>query len=225
MARGRGKRPWPRGLRRRGGRAPLLLPALLGVAAALLCIRAVDSVVRPLVVDIAQLKVKNAVALIIDEAVARTLERDTVSYQDIALIQTDGGGRVMAITTDSVKLNSLRSEIVQEIILRTDALDAAQLGIPLGSLTGLVYASEWGPAIPVRILSVAAADGDFRNEFTSAGINQTLHRIILDITVEIRLIIPGGTAETSVHASVSLAETVIVGEVPQAYLQLQQGEA
>lgn len=118
----------------------------------------------------------------------------------------------------------MRSEIVQEVIRQTDALDAAQLGIPLGSLTGLVYASEWGPAIPVRILSVAAADGAFRNEFTSAGINQTLHRIMLDITVEIRLIIPGGTAETRVQTSVSLAETVIVGEVPQAYLQLQPGE-
>lgn len=197
----------------------MLLSAVLGVGLALLCIHGLDARVRPLITDMAQAKLKNAVTAIVDGAVAGTLETEAAAYNNIVTIQTDEQGRITAMTTSPVKLNTLRGEILQDVLEQVDSLDSTQLGIPIGSLTGLVYASEWGPLLPVRVLSVASADGAFRNDFISAGINQTLHRIMLDVDVEIKLLIPGGTVETAVHTSVCLAETVIVGEVPQAYLQ------
>jgi sporulation protein YunB len=222
MARRPRYRPWPRKLhqRARSGRGiPWLLAAVIGVGLALLCIHAFDAAVRPLATDMAQAKVRNAVTAIVDGAVERTMDVQAVSYSDIVTLQTDGEGRINALVTSPVKLNTLRTAILEDVIQQVDALDTTQLGIPIGSLTGLVYASDWGPLLPVRVLSAAAADGDFRNEFTSAGINQTLHRILLDVDVDVKLLLPGGTVETAVHTTVCLAETVIVGEVPQAYLQ------
>ena len=92
--------------------------------------------------------------------------------------------------------------------------------MPLGSLTGFSTASDWGPTLPVGVLTAAVPKAEFSNRFTAQGINQTLHQIMLDITVEVTLLIPGGRAETSVTAQVCVAETLLVGEVPDTYLGL-----
>ena len=102
------------------------------------------------------------------------------------------------------------------------SLDGQDLGIPLGSLTGLASASNLGPNIPVRVLTAATPSADFRNVFTSAGINQTLHQIMLEVQVEVTLLIPGGTVETVVEAQVCAAETLLVGSVPETYLELTE---
>ena len=74
--------------------------------------------------------------------------------------------------------------------------------------------------LPVRVLTAAVPTADFENVFTSAGINQTLHRIMLNVRVECTLLIPGGTVDTAVEAQVCAAETLLVGQVPDAYLEL-----
>ena len=218
-------RPWPRWPRvrrtvrsARRGRG-LLLPALLGVGLALCCIRAFDAQIRPVVTDMAQARTNNAVTRIIDDVVNGTLSAQAVAYSDIVSLQKDDSGRITAMTTSTAKINALRTQIVDAIVEQVNSLDTGELGVPLGNLTGLVTASGRGPLVPVRILSVSAPEAAFRNVFTSAGINQTLHQVVLEVSVPIKLLIPGGTVETTVTAQVGVAETVIVGQVPDAYLQ------
>ena len=69
---------------------------------------------------------------------------------------------------------------------------------------------------------MASAEGNYRNDFTSAGVNQTLHRILLDVSVTARLLLPGGVVETQVSTPVCVAETVIIGQPPQTYLNWNQ---
>ena len=92
------------------------------------------------------------------------------------------------------------------------------MGIPLGVLTGIDIISALGPKLPIQVISVASAEGTYRNDFSSAGINQTLHRIYLDITVTAKLLLPGSIVETVVFTPICVAETVIIGQVPQTYL-------
>lgn len=219
-------RPWLRGPRPRRGtvvRAPrgwgVLLSVVLGVGLALCCIRAFDAQIRLVVTDMAQAKANNAVTRIIDDTVNGTLSAQAVAYSDIVSLQKDNSGRITAMTTSTAKINALRTQILDAIVEQVNSLDTEELGVPLGNLTGLVTASGRGPLLPVRVLSVAAPEAAFRNVFTSAGINQTLHQVVLDVSVPIKLLIPGGTVETTVTAQVGVAETVIVGQVPDAYLQ------
>ena len=222
-----GRRFGPRGLRfrgraapRRGGRAPLLLSAVLGVGLALLCIRAFDASVRPVLEDMAVAKTRNVVTGIVNRAVEDALSAESVDYEDVVKLQTDGSGRITAMTTDTVRLNALRTGILSAVVEQVDDLDVEQLGIPLGNLTGLSSISDWGPTVPVQVVAVAYSDAQFENAFSAAGINQTLHRVLLDITVTVRILIPGETVETVVDAQVCVAETVVVGEVPGTYLQM-----
>lgn len=205
---------------RRGG--GILLSAVFGIGMALLVIGLLDSALRPTVVALAQSRVENTVTGIINRAVTDTLTAEAISYSELVILEKNEAGQVTVLTTDSARLNVLRTEILEDILCEVRSLDGQDLGIPLGSLTGLASASNLGPNIPVRVLTAATPSADFRNVFTSAGINQTLHQIMLEVQVEVTLLIPGGTVETVVEAQVCAAETLLVGSVPETYLELTE---
>lgn len=111
---------------------------------------------------------------------------------------------------------------MEEITKQILTLDSQDLGIPLGLLSGIDILSAVGPKLPVRITSVASATGLFRNEFIDAGINQTLHRIILDVTINAKLLLLVGVIETQVTIPVCITEAVVIGQVPQTYFNWNQ---
>jgi len=164
-------------------------------------------------------KLNNAVTAIVNQAVEEAMASGAVSYSDIVTLQTDLSGGITAILTDPIKLNTLRTQLLGDLVEQVDSLDSKDLGIPLGNLTSLIPLSGYGPLLPVRVLAAAAPRASFRNAFQSAGINQTLHQVMLDVSVEVTLLLPGGTTSSVVSAQVCVAETVIVGQVPDAYLQ------
>lgn len=213
---------WPRaGRKKRGAAQQLLLSVVLGVGLALFLIHQFDAALRPQLVALAQAKLRNQLVGISNHVVAEALSQQALSDPDIVLLQPAPGG-VSTLSTDTVRLNRLRTAVMEEIVAQVEALDSRSLGIPLGTLTGIDLLSAAGPAIPVRVLSVATVDGGYRNEFISAGINQTLHRVLLDVDVTAQVLMPGGIVETAVSTPVCIAETVVIGQVPQTYLGLNQ---
>ena len=211
---GRGRRwTWDR-LRR-------LIPALVGIGLALLVIRWVDAGIRPVLNEMAQGEVHNAVTALVNDAVSRTLADEGVSYDSMVSIRTDQSGRSTAMSTDSARLNGLRTQILEAVLDGLEELNTGGLGIPLGNLTGFASASGLGPELPVQIVWLATPSVEFQNEFSTAGINQTLHRIVLEVSVPIRILVPGGTVDTQVDSQICAAETVIVGEVPDTFLDWQ----
>lgn len=201
----------------RGG--GILLSAVLGIGLALLAIWLFDNSTRPIVIELAKTSTSNAVTRIVNDAVDHTLAAEAISYDDMITLQKDATGQIIALTSNSLEMNRLRTQILDEVVEQVDILDSKTLGVPLGNLTGLATLSDKGPLLPVKVLSVAAAEGSFRNQFTAAGINQSYHQVVLDVTVNIKLLIPGGTVDAVVTTQVQVAETVIVGKVPDAYLQ------
>lgn len=222
-----GRGVWFRGPRR-FGRGPggehnqLLLAAVLGVSLALFLIHQFDAALRPQLVSLAETQVRNQVTRIADQAVERALNDQAVSYGDMVTLQTNQTGEITTLTTDTVRLNRLRGEIMDDVVSRVQDLDERDLGVPLGALTGLDLLSAMGPKLPVQVLSMASAEAEYRNDFTGAGINQTIHRVMLDVTVTAKLLLPGGIVETRVTTPVCVAETVIVGQVPDAYMNWNQ---
>ena len=217
-------RPWLRTPRRRGPRpergSGRLLALVIGVGLALAVIFLIDSALRPTLTALAQVRVENAFIRIVNDAVNGTLTSEAISYSDLVTLEKDAAGQVSVLATNTAQLNALRTEILDQVLTQVEQLDSQELGVPLGSLTGFATASDLGPVLPVRVLTAAVPTADFENVFTSAGINQTLHRIMLNVRVECTLLIPGGTVDTAVEAQVCAAETLLVGQVPDAYLEL-----
>ena len=193
------------------------LSILAGIVLALILIWMFNLQLRPLIVDIAQAKVDNAVSLAVSEVVADDIALGAVSYDDLIGFETDSAGQISALKSNMGEANLLRTHILHRLVNELNQLTTKELMIPLGNLTGNILFSGLGPPIPVRVLSVGSASTTFENQFSSAGINQTRHQVILSISVTVNMLLPGGITQHTVNSKITVAETVILGQVPDNY--------
>lgn len=201
-------------------------PALLTLAIALLVagtvIALLESKLRPVVAEVAAAQAQNAMTAVVEGAVTADLAARQVSYADFVTIQRDEGGAITALTTDMARMNLLRSELTAAVLEALEGVDVSDVQVPLGSLFDLEPLWAKGPALKAKAMTVGTVRAEFDSQFTSAGVNQTLHRIWLEVDVPMTLLLPGGEVEASLHTRLCVAETVIVGKVPDTYLQLGQ---
>lgn len=143
------------------------------------------------------------------------------NYQDtVKLIKSDDGKNSI-LKTDIVMINQIISDIAIEIQNELDKLEEQNIEIPIGALTGNEYFAGSGPKIKIKIISVGDIVTDIKTEFKAAGINQTIYRIYLDIECSVSILTSYKTINRTINNQVLLVETVVVGEVPETYLQLE----
>lgn len=174
---------------------------------------------RLVIGDLAQTSVKNATSDLANDSVAQQIENGSIQYDRIVYFEKDINGRITALKTNIGEVNRLKTDILNIINGRILALDAADIGIPIGSLFLPEFFSGKGPAIPVHILAIRNSDATFSSNFIQAGINQTLHQLVMEVNVEAAVLVLGETSTFQVSSQIVVAETVIVGEVPNTFIQ------
>lgn len=194
----------------------ILLLCLGGLIAGFFSLR---SKYRLVIGDLAQTSVKNATSDLANDAVAQQIENGNIQYDRIVYFEKDVNGRITALKTNIGEVNHLKTDILNIINGRILALDAADIGIPIGSLFLPEFFSGKGPAIPVHILAIRNSDATFSSNFIQAGINQTLHQLVMEVNVEAAVLVLGETSTFQVSSQIVVAETVIVGEVPNTFIQ------
>ena len=171
----------------------------------------------PLLEQLATAKVSNAVTGIVSEAVYEAIESGELQYESLISFEKNNEGGITAVHSNMAAFNHLQAEILSTVLTRIGQVSARELSIPIGSLTGSALLAGRGPRVTVRMESVGSSEANFHNAFTSAGINQTKHQIILTVDVDVSILLPGFTTATEVSNSFIVAETVIVGAVPETY--------
>lgn len=174
---------------------------------------------RDTIRSLAKTQVTNATSDLINDAIDRQIESKTIQYDRIVYFEKDLNGKITALKTNMSEVNRLKTSILNLINDEILAMDNADIGIPLGSLFLPEFFSGKGPVIPVHILSIRNSEGAFSSNFTQAGINQTLHQLIMDVSVDVSILALGKTQSFTVSSHVVVAETIIVGQVPDTLLQ------
>ena len=174
---------------------------------------------RDIVRELAQTQVKNTTSDLTNDAIAKQIADGIIQYDRIVYFEKDLNGRITALKTNMSEVNRLKTDILNIINDEILALDTSDLGIPLGSLFLPEFLSGKGPAIPVHILSIRNSDASFESSFAQAGINQTLHKLTMVVSVDVAVLVLGQTASFTINSEVVVAETVIVGDVPNTFLQ------
>ena len=172
---------------------------------------------KPILASLAEAKVNNIVNRIVVAAVNEAVEKGTINYDALVTLEKDDTGRVTALRSNMGEVNRLQSAIADDILQRLSEVSTSELSIPLGTLTGSALLAGRGPSIHVRMQAVGSTSASFRNNFSAAGINQTKHQILLRVDVYMSILLPGFTTSTKVTNEISVAETVIVGGVPENY--------
>ncbi len=201
-----------------------LLMAALVFVAFWVTIFWVESHLRPIVEQMATARVNYLASKAVNTAISTRLSEEDVSYGDLVIFEKDYLGGITALKTDMIKINRLKADIINHVLDALQKIGPTELGVPLGNVINGELFSGRGPLIPVRIVPLGTASADFHNVFSSAGINQTRHQIMLEVTVDISVLLPGYAAATEVLVQVVVAETIIVGGVPDSYTHFEDGE-
>lgn len=173
---------------------------------------------RDIIQELAETQVKNTTSDLTNDAIAKQIAEGVIQYDRIVYFEKDLDGRITALKTNMSEINRLKTDILNIINDEILALDTSDIGIPLGSLFLPEFLSGRGPAIPVHILSIRNSDATFASNFSQAGINQTLHQLTMVVSVDVAILVLGQTSNFTVNSEVVVAQTVIVGDVPNMFL-------
>lgn len=172
----------------------------------------------PLVRNSAKIASVNLAETAINEAVQEVLSEEGVTYEEIANITYNSQGEITSLSIDPVKINTLKSKISLRIAEKISGIDNEEIELPLGTILGMELFAGRGPTLKFYTSLSGNAITDFSSKFESAGINQTRHQIMIEVTSDIHIISSKGSAgKITVTTSVCAAETLIVGEVPSVY--------
>lgn len=169
--------------------------------------------------SLAETQVRNSTSDLINDAIDRQIETGNVQYDRIVYFEKDLNGKITALKTNMSEVNRLKTSILNTINDEILALDTDDLGIPIGNLFLPEFLSGRGPCIPVQIISIRNSEAAFSSNFTEAGINQTLQQLVMEISVDVTVLVLGQTDSFTLVSQVVVAETIIVGDVPDTFLQ------
>lgn len=170
------------------------------------------------VTDFARIDAVNIMTQMIDQTVSEYLKENAVNYNNLCSLEKSQDGKITALTVDSVALNTIKSDLSLMILQRARSLGKCDYNVPIGSLLQSVLLSGRGFNIKVRIVPTGSVASQINNSFIAAGINQTCHRISLRVMLTFSVLAPFTVAGATVEQELPIAETIIFGEVPDAYI-------
>ena len=169
--------------------------------------------------NLAKTQVTNSTSDLINDAIDGQIEVGNIQYDRIVFFEKDLNGRITALKTNMSEVNRLKTDILNLINDEIMAMDTSDLGVPFGSFILPELLAGKGPIIPVQIMAIRNSDASFTSSFTEAGINQTLQKMTMTVYVDVTILVLGKTESFTVSSQVVVAETVIVGQVPDTFLQ------
>ncbi len=179
-----------------------------------------DLSLRPVIETMNKLQCHEAVSAILNNAVLSELDREGTEYSQLVNLSTNDSGEVISIESNVMSINRLKTEITARVEREIERISAIDIEIPIGTLLGIQLLHGKGFDVGMSVEPLGAARTTVISEFNEAGINQTLHRIVIQIDAEVDAVIPGFSTRVPVSTSIIAAETVIVGRVPEAYTHI-----
>lgn len=174
-------------------------------------------VVKPSIASVSEMKVKAIVTQTINDAIREKFIED-INAGQLLEIKNDKDGKITMVQADTVAMNRLAVDMTYRIQKKLTGLSNTKLQLPIGSLMGSQIFSQVGPKIDLSILPMATTEVNFKTEFESTGINQTRHRVYLEVNSSAKVLVPFSSDTMKLKNTVLVAETIIVGDVPQSYI-------
>ena len=196
-----------------------LIRLLLILLVLLVVLALLRSRLYPVIRSLAETQVKNTASDLINDAIAEQIAAGNIRYDRIVYFEKDLNGRITALKTNIGEINRLKTDVLNIINDEILTTDESSLGVALGSLFLPEFLSGKGPKLPVKILVIRNSEADFYSDFSEAGINQTLHKLNMEVFLDVTVLVLGSTTEFTISSHMVVAETVIVGDVPETYLQ------
>lgn len=204
-----------RGGRKKGARRLVRIALLL-----LLLLILLDHRMRPIITSMVGAEAELTATGIINRAASEVLQREELRYSDLSSFVRGSDGKILSVEMDTARINLIQTELTRTAADALSEAESCAVGVPLGTLLGDAFLSGYGPEVTIRLVPAGSVQVTTESRFESAGVNQTLHQIVMKVDAGVSAVIPGYTTTIRIHSSFILAESVIVGDVPDAYAQI-----
>ena len=199
-------------------RRRVVIACVLAVVGGLLAgVVVIERNLTRVVLSMAQAQARAMAVQVLNQSAAELLSTGGVTYESLMNVTTDAAGQVRLIQANTPEMNRLAAQVSLLAQGRLQETRDQAVRVPLGSALGLTLFAGAGPKIEVRILPVGSVHAEFHTDFQTAGINQTRHRVSLLLTAQVQLVIPTGAQMVTATTQVAMAESIIVGEVPETF--------
>lgn len=194
-----------------------------GAALAGLC-ALVFALLRPHFMAYAENLVQHTATYALYDALTDAVYQSRSEYAGLVVLERDSESGVTALRTDGILANRLKVEVARAVYDALDGLEQVELSVPLGNVVWPTMLAGRGPRIPIGVVGLGYADAEFVSAFTAAGINQTRHQVLLDVTAQVELLSPFGMRTVEVNNRLAVSDTVIVGNIPEQYTYIDDTE-
>ncbi|MGL5352499.1 MAG: sporulation protein YunB [Clostridium sp.] len=198
-------------------------PIILCIIAIILIFNSIlyffDRSVLPAILEIAEMKMTSEATKIINET-ALDIYSSGFNYSDIIIIEKDNNGNITMLRADTVKLNYLSTQLVLKSNEKLQDLEAMGVKVPMGFMTNKSVIYNLGPKVTIKMEQIGNVESSYESIFESAGINQTRHKIYLNVKMKMKVIVPLNSKEVEISTQVPVSETIIVGKTPDTSIDL-----
>lgn len=202
----------------------LAWPVILFLSALVLLAFIAERQLAPIILTAAEMQTEQrAQRILFNSARDVLLEQKDGGYNDLIELSLNEAGEIIFLEPQTAKINLLISNISLRAEEGITALSQEKINLPLGALTGSALLSDFGPLLQLSARSIGKVQVELQEEFSSAGVNQTRHKIYLQMTAQMQLIVPFSSRQFTAQNCILLTEGVIVGNVPYLYLQNSSG--
>jgi sporulation protein YunB len=183
-----------------------------------------EKIIKPNLAAIAEVKVKAMITKIVNDAVHAQFV-SSANAKELLNVKTDKDGNITYVESNTAAMNSLATELTHKVQTQYKLNQAVKVDVPVGSIVGSQILSQFGPYINLKVLLIGMSRVNFKTEFESMGINQTKYKVYLEIDSQARVLAPFAINNINVQNTILVAEAIIVGKVPDAYINVPGGSA
>lgn len=180
-----------------------------------------NNIVNPIIIEMSQSKVRSMAQKAVSSAIFEVIN-DSALYDSLITITRNDVGDIQLISSNALQINLLTRELSKNAQTKLEIIGEKGIGIPIGSFTGMPIFVGRGPSIHIKLLPVGTISSNFISEFIDQGINQTNHRIYLNVESHVSVIMPTATKVVTTNTQMLICESIIIGKVPDTYLNAAQ---
>lgn len=201
----------------------IFINVIIVIIVAVITYSIIVNAINPIIEEQCKDNAKNLASKISNEQASVIM--NNYKYEDIITIIRDSDGNIKMLQTNIKNVNDIMSDIPLKIIKELEKESNSNISIYLGSLFGIKTLSATGPKIHIKIASIGNVDTKLESQFSAQGINQTLHRIYMNLDCEATILTPYNTIKQKITNQILIAESVIVGNVPDSYYNIQSSDS
>ena len=193
-----------------------IILAVIFLVIVVVCIYTLNSV-SPTIVAFSEAKIKSLTTAAVNSAIFEVM-LEPISYGTLVSIEKNADGEITLIAANSMIINKLARDMAQSTETYIEKMGEQDVKIPIGTLSGSPLLAGKGFKVTIRVLPLGSVKCQFVSEFETAGINQTRHKIYLDVVATISIVLPTSQSIVKTNTPVLVSESIIVGKVPDTYL-------